>query len=496
MPERAMPETPGDVLAKYAVTLRRWWLLAVAIVLVAGLVGLAVAAQRPKSYVATAKVLLGQQRQVDVLLGNTDYSPDPERELNTGLELITLEAIADGVRRSLRLSEPSAALVGRVAAAVDRNSSIVTISARDPDAARAAAIANAFAEGYRAYRAKSAQGALQDAIASAKVRMLKLHSHAQRVALRRELTRLQVAVPFQTGGVQVVHEATPASAVRRPRPVLSGLLGAFLGMLVAAVTIVVLARTDRRVTGDGQLEDLTGRPVVARIPRYGAKAADAFMTLALSLAHGRVGGVPADVVLFTSAGPEEGAPEVAIGVARALAAIGLPAIAIEADLRAPTFASRLGTPDSGGLAAILAGESDLDRELVDIGDHALALPAGATLEVPQALLAGERMAATVQQAYGLADVVLVVGAAGAVGDSVALAPLVDEVLLVARDGVTRSDELRRAVRALTDAGVPPDGVVATDKPARRGFSGLFAEWRASAQEGPATPGATSEVTVG
>jgi len=240
----------------------------VAIVLVAGLVGLAVAAQRPKSYVATAKVLLGQQHQVDVLLGNTDYSPDPERELNTSLELITREAIAARVRRSLRLSEPSAALVGRVAAAVDRNSSVVTISARDTDAARAAAIANAFARGYRAYRAKSAQGALEDAIASARLRMLNLQSHTQRVALRRELTRLEVEVPFQTGGVQVVHEATPASAVRRPRPLLSGLLGAFLGLLLAAVTIVVLGRTDRRVTGDGQLEDLTGCRTNRRRSKY------------------------------------------------------------------------------------------------------------------------------------------------------------------------------------------------------------------------------------
>jgi Mrp family chromosome partitioning ATPase len=96
--------------------------------------------------------------------------------------------------------------------------------------------------------------------------------------------------------------------------------------------------------------------------------------------------------------------------------------------------------------------------------------------------------------------VLLAGApVGVVGDSVALAALVDEVLLVAQVDVSRPAELRRAVRALTDAGIPPAGVVATVRPVRRAFAAVFAPRRrdrSPAREAAAAATATSEVTVG
>jgi capsular polysaccharide biosynthesis protein len=478
--------------AQYVAAMRRWWPLAVAIVAVAALMGLAVAAQQTKSYTATAKVLLGEQRQLASLLGTSDYSPDPERDLNTSLQLITLEPIAVGVIGRLDLDESAAALAGRVTTAVDRNSNIVTIAVRDADAERAAAIANAFAEGYRDYRADAARTALRGAIASAEAKLPTLRSSAAREALQHEVTRLEVAEPLQTGDVQVVHEATAAAAVRSPRPAVSGLLGGFLGLVIAAIAIVVLARTDRRVSGDGDLEDLTGRPVLARIPRSPRAAADAFASLALALARTRPRGAPGAVVLITSAGPDEGTPDVALGLTRALGAIGRRAVAIEADLRHPAFGQRLGLDPWGGLAAILAEDATIDGELVAIGKDAAVVPAGAASDLPQALLAGDAMAAVVEEARERAEVVVLAAVAG---DAVALAAVVDEVLLVARDDVTRPDALRRAMRVLSDAGAPPAGVVATARPTRwwRGPGAAWQHRGAATQSGSAT---TAEVTVG
>jgi tyrosine-protein kinase len=479
--------------AQYLAAVRRWWPLAVAIVAVAALMGLAVAAQRTTSYTATAKVLLGEQRQLESLLGTSGYTPDPERDLNTSLQLITLEPIAKGVVDRLELAESPAALAGRVSTAVDRNSNIVTIAVRDGDAERAAAIANAFADGYREYRAGAARSALREAIASAEARLPDLRSSAARDALRRELTRLEVAEPLQTGDVQVVSDATAASAIRRPRPAVSGIIGGILGLVIAAVTIVVLARTDRRVSGDGDLEELTGRPVLARIPRSPRAAADAFASLAVALTRNRTHsrGDEAVVVLITSAEAGEGTPDVALGLTRALGAIGRRALAIEADLRDPEFALRLSLWPEGGLSAILAGDATVDGELVTIGKGAAVVPAGAVSDLPQALLAGDGMAAAVAEARTRAEVVVLAAVAG---DALALAALVDEVLLVARDDVTRPDALRRAVRTLSDAGVPPVGVVATARPARRwlGRSGAWQQRGTAATSGSAT---TAEVTV-
>jgi len=507
MHEQGPPHTPAESLGMYAAALRRWWPLAIALVAVAGLTGLAVAKQLPKSYDATSKVLLDRQRQVDALLGTSDFSPDPERELNTDVELITLEPIAADVRRSLALPESAAELAERVTTAVDRNSSIVSITVRDSRPARAAHIANAFATAYREYRARSARMSVGDAIASALARMRRLPLGPQRTALRAELRRLRVAEAFQTGGVQIVDRASPSSASSRPRPLANALVGGFLGAVIAALAIVVLARTDRRVRSERDLEALTGRPVIARVPGQGSGAREALVTLAMSLSRPRTGQAPPGLVLLTSPGPREGTAEVALGLARALGTVGRSAIAIEADLREPSFARRLGLGTPGGLAGILRGEDDLDHQLAVLDDGAAALAAGAPCRLPQPLLAGERMAAIVEEACGRADVVLLAGApVGVVGDALALAGLVDTVVLVARIGETRVDELDCAMRALTDVDAVPIGTVITRQP-RGGRLGAVrwtmeprragtAPGAGVAQPGGAAASTTSEVTVG
>jgi capsular polysaccharide biosynthesis protein len=471
MLEQPPSRTPVEGMHLYAVTLRRRWRMALAIVALAAVAGFLVASLSTKSHDATAKVLVDQQRQVDALLGTSDFSPDPERELNTGIELITLEPIADGVRRSLGLPESASTLVSKVSTKVDRNSNIVSITVSDASAARAARLANAFAAGYRDYRARSARATVDDAIASAEARLRRLAPGPERTALATELRRLQVAGAFQTGGVQVVHPATAATATTRPRPLLSALIGAVLGLLVAAVAVVVLARTDKTVRSARELEEATGQPVLARVPAGAAGARDALVTLAMSLPRARGRLAPPAVVLLTSPGPHEGTSGVALGLARSLDAIGELAIAIETDLRDPAFAVALGVDEPEGLVGFLRGSAKLDRELVSLGG-ACALPAGPAQEFPQPLLAGERMATLVEELRNDTDVVVLAGApVGVVGDALALVGLADLVVLVACLDVTRVDELQRAVSALQAAGSPPVGVVATTRP-RRG------RWRA------------------
>lgn len=489
------PATPAERLGLYTAALRRWWPLALALVVLAACTGYVVAHQLPKTYEATARVLLDREREVDSLLGKSEYSADPERDINTGVELITLEPVAAGVRRSLGLHEPVSTLTARVTTAVDRSSSVVSISATDGSAARAARIANAFAAGYRDYRTRSARAAVDDAVEVAQARLLRLPAGQERDELATELRRLQVAGAFQTGGVQVVHDATAASATSKPRPAVSAVIGGFLGAIVAALALVLLARTDQRIRGDGELEDRSGRPVLARVPASSRGAEDALATLAVSLWHPRRGEPPPALVLLTSPGPGEGTPEVALGLARALGAMGHSAIAIEADLRTPSFSRRLGLGRPAGLAGVLGGEAELERELVPLGDGAAVLPAGRPAALPQPLLAGDAMERVVEALCGRADVVLLAGAPlGVVGDALALTALADATLLVARVGGTRVDELEEAMRALTRAGVPPLGIVAT----RRAPGGwlIAARRRLTARRAESTVTQPSEVTVG
>jgi Mrp family chromosome partitioning ATPase len=475
---QAASPTPAERMSMYYAALRRHWRLAASIVGVAVVVGVVVAALSPRSHEATAKVLVGQRTQVDSLLGAADYTPDPERDINTSVELITLEPVAESVRRMLRLDLPAPALVGKVSTAVDRNSNVVSITARDPSPERAAEIANAFAAAYRDFRARSARASIEDAIASAEERAAGLAPGPELRALERELRRLQAAAAFQTGGVQIVRRATPASAVASGRVLTSAVVAGLLGMIVAAVAIVVLARTDKRVRGEDDLEALLGAPVLATLPTprpsNAAEARDALATLGLSLVlrlrsrevkAGRRNGRLQRVLLLTSPGAGEGTSEVALGLARALADMGRRVIAIEADLRDPSFARQLGLNPTAGLTDVVVEARNLGEELVEVAPasgRVFVLPAGQRSVLPQPLLAGEGMAALVASARRRAEFVVIAGApAGSCGDSLALAPLADAVVVVARRDVTDRENAVRVVEAFRELDRPPLGVVVT-----------------------------------
>jgi polysaccharide biosynthesis transport protein len=445
--------TVGSDLGRYLATLRRRWVLAVAIVAVAAAAGYVVARLSPTSYAATSKVLLDQDRHVDELLGTTGYAPDPERELNTGVLLITLEPIAADVRRSLGLDEPAAALAARVSTATDRNSTIVAITASDADPERAARIANAFAAGYRRYRRETVRDSVDEALASARARKSTLADASERRELDGQVRRLQAIAAFDTGGVEIVHRATVAAATVAPRPLVSAFVAGFLGLVLAGVAIVVLTRTDTRVRDERDVELAAGRPVTALL-RDPDGAHEALLPVVASLRR--------PVVLLT---PHEGAADVMLGLARAIALTGRSAIAIDAESEGPSL-DRL----DDGLVPIAGADADG-------GGSAWALVAGS--------IALPRMAAIVEGARERADVVLLAGPPAAV----ALPGLDLEVLVVAQLDVTRADDLQRAMRALTAAGAAPVGLVATTAPPRGPLRAALARrtesiWRPAASEVP------------
>ena len=353
----------GPDLGRYVATLRRSWPLVLAIVAVTATLAYAVAALSATSYSATAKVLLDQNRQVDALLGTDGYSPDPERELNTAVLLITQQPIAERVRDSLGAREPAGALAAHVSAAADSSSSIVAITATDPDPVRAARIANGFAAAYRGYRFETATRAVGDALASARAQRSSLTDDGAQRELDGEIRRLQALAAFRSSGVQLVQRASPGDVARRPRPALAGFVGGFLGLVVAAVAIVVLTRTDRRVREERDVELAAGRPVVSPT------------ALALS--------VRGPVVLLLG----EGASEAAHGVARALASGDRSGIVIEAGDDPSPLSLRVETARAEAELVLLAGDglelAALAAAVRDLG--AAGLPPTAVVAVPRRL---------------------------------------------------------------------------------------------------------------
>jgi Mrp family chromosome partitioning ATPase len=436
-------------------------LLAVVLAVGAGIILHDRAASR---YDASAKVLLGQGDDVRAVLATAaPGTVDLQREANTNLALIRLQSTAVRVRDRLGLRMSPRALLDEVSSGVDNGSNLISITASDRDPARAAAIANAFAGEYQAFRRRVARANVEAALASARARYRALGPAGRASPLGRELAasipRLEVAAAVQTGDVEVVQRATPPSAPTGwSRGVVAG-VAALLGLFVAGVALAVMERLDDRVRDAAHAEMLLGAPVLAELSasrrdsradgsdalREGSARAAARLRSLL-----RERGEPTALMITTPAA-QNVVSKVTAHLAAALAALGARVTALDAS--SGHSRSREHEPSVSALRS---------SEWEAAGDRASAT---ALLAAPRA--AGDRtlldealMDALIREAKGEADVVLLDAPPLLRGaDSLTLAGLADGALLVIEKGRTSAGDARKALGLMHEIGLPLVGLL-------------------------------------
>src|SRR4051794_14444217 len=271
------PDTPQLTDSFYAIR-ERWKLVLLVVVVAAGL-ALVSSLSADKQYDATAQLLMRAQEPADALLDPTGAQrpTDPERDLNTAVELIKVGPIARTVIRQLSLRVTPDRLLDQVETQVSGTSDIVGIRVRDRDPVRAAKIANAFGEAYVQFRLSSARESDSRAADLAQQQLLALSPADRRseqgLELQARRRQLQIAAALRTGGVELVRRASVPEHASRPRPKLNTALGALLGLVVGVGLALILALVDRRFKDERQAEDLFGLPVLAAIPRPARRAA-------------------------------------------------------------------------------------------------------------------------------------------------------------------------------------------------------------------------------
>jgi polysaccharide biosynthesis transport protein len=164
------------------------------------------------------------------------------------------------------------------------------------------------------------------------------------------------------------------------------------------------------------------------------------------------GGAASYVLLITSSTQQEGKSTIAANLAVQLAQQGKRVLLIDTDLRSKTRRI-FDQPTSVNCLSIVL-QHDLD--LPSIFSHAIpevpglsVIPAGPLPTHPSELLGSNRMRQLLSHFREVFDFILLDGAALLpVTDSLVVASLADEVLLVARSGVTESSDLGRSYRLL------------------------------------------------
>ncbi len=480
---------------------RRWLILATAAVIVA-FATLRSAAQDDQ-YEAASKVLVGQTDPVNGLFPGAGADKDPDRVARTNLQLIESETVAERVSQSLTsTTDPPSApeLLDMVDANIEDDSDVISINVRDEDPELAAEIADVWATQFARVRDRASRRNLENAIERAETELESLPpedtSSPRGRTIERRLSDLEIAAALQGSVVELVDRADVPDDPVEPNPGTTFLLSIPIGLLAGLLLALLVSYIDRRLKREEQVEAVTQLPVVASIPRRSERLvrrragggvwadpveAEAYGRLATNLRFFNFDR-QVKTVLVTSAVPEEGKTTVALRLAAALAGAGQGVLAIEADLRRPTFTDYFSIQFPHGLSGVLIGATPFEDVVTRVhtsyalaapteeGDEAWTtapfievVPAGVIPPNPNELLAGNALPQVLHEAKAHADIVLVDSAPLVpVGDAIPIANAVDGVLLVVKLGVSQRDEVRRALKLLGTLRSKVIGVVITN----------------------------------
>lgn len=301
-----------------------------------------------------------------------------------------------------------------------------------------------------------------------------LQAEGQRVvtlwaSLYEKYMTLRIAESLEQRGLEIIQPALPG-AKTGPRTKHNATLAIFLGLILGVGLAFLVEYLDDTLHTREDFEKYFGTTIVGEIPFIPAEelpkhhiiyfekprhpAVEGYRTLRTNLQFLNLGSGN-KVIMFTSAGPEEGKSTVMVNLGAALSEMGKRVLLIEADLRKPVLDKYFGIKSGDGLTGVLIGNLSLTEAVYKTPYHNLAiLPAGVRPPNPGELVASEAMKEVMKTARSIADYILIDSPPIlAASDAIALASMVEGVILVARyttvdrDSARRTSELLQKVHA-------------------------------------------------
>jgi capsular exopolysaccharide synthesis family protein len=472
------PDQPVEA-GRYLDALRRSKLLFALIVLPLAAAVLVVSLLLPRTYQATAKIVL-----------ESASDPLQTRDVNsTERRLATIDALLttrETRRRAARRipGETAATLDGKVASSVNPTADIISIVATDDTAKGAARIANAVATTFLAQQHRGEQRRLDRARAALRRALGQLEGKTglpvatERTAIRERLTELNVSAAGSGSELSLAEAAQPPSAAFSPRPIRNTVFALFAALFIAALAVLARAQLKPRVSGSRELSRLLELPVLAEVPyvrrpmghrpqTLSSAEYEAYQTLQASLRR-RLPATRQRTVLVTSALHGEGKTEVTAALGLVLSQAMHRTWLVSADMRWPKLHELFDVDQTPGLSEVLVGarnggSSDIFQlSAARTGSGLLhVLASGRTPPDPAQLLASDALDGFFEEIkeseydYVLLDGPPLLGLV----DSQVLAQRVDGVLIVCRPD-RHTPETALALRELLERlEVEPLGVV-------------------------------------
>ncbi len=455
-------------LAEYGRIVRDQWWIVLSVTLVAVAVALVLTWRQDTRYAATAQLDFAGESQSLGIVGAPTFPSRTSKELaEFGAQTILQVSSLHRVRKALATDMSAGDLRGDLTATVDPQSNLVSVTAQAGDPNFAAALANALAR----QAAQSAARALREQYRGAALDLRRREitlgqgqkDTAQSALYNQQITRLQ-ALANIAQPVSIAKLAQPSDDPVSPKPVRNGVLGAIVGLLLGLLAAFVRDSFDKRLRNLHDVHGVLDLPILGHLRDEAMGGAgslpgavklapidlETFSILRANLRH-LDGDRPRQTIAVTSAAPGEGKSTIAASLALSSALAGQRTLLVEADLRRPSLAERLGLPPDGpGLADYLAGRAAPGEVVRSLSSPEPSLPlavvlAGSPSSRPVELLGSPRFADFVTQVRAAYEVIVFdTSPLLTVADTLELLPHVDATVVCVRAGQTRDDEARAA----------------------------------------------------
>jgi capsular exopolysaccharide synthesis family protein len=480
---------------------RRKVVIALTVAVVVGL-ALAYSFVAKPTYAAKATVLVPQQQAASAL--NIQNSQLPAADvLQRTLADEQQFAKGDAVKQDATKTLGYAAKASVGSSSTD---DVLTFSASRGDRAAAAAIANAYANGYITARRANQVDQYTQQVTALETSIAKLEAQAntlaptnpQRAALQQSITTLTQTVEQTQAASQLVDQVGPTvvnaavvpTSPASPKPTRNALLGLLVGLVLGVGLAFLFERLDDGINSREAAERASeGRPVIALIPMVDSwkakgshhvaiiedstsSVAEAYRTLRTSVQFLSID-EPKRVIGVTSSIPSEGKTTAVANLAVSFARAGQQVIVVSCDLRRPRIHEFFGMDNHVGLTSVLVGDVALADAVQDVPTEALLriLPSGPVPPNPAEILSLDRVREVVEALSQNADVVLLdCPPVLPVTDALLLSRLVDGMLVLASTKSTSIRDLHRTFELLQQVQAPVLGTILNRVPVDGGYA--------------------------
>jgi capsular exopolysaccharide synthesis family protein len=285
---------------------------------------------------------------------------------------------------------------------------------------------------------------------------------------------------MRTGNIRIIDRAEVPKTAVRPKKMFNILLALLLGLVAGTGLAFFFEYLDNTIKLPEDIQKYLREPYLGPVPAMTldgnpqgsekpelvtlhspkSTASEAYRGIRTSLLFSSAD-KPPQVVLVSSAAPQEGKTSTALNLAITMAQTGGKVILLDCDMRKPSLHKVFGLPRDKGMSSILVGNCEVKDALLNTPVPNLdIIPCGPIPPNPSEILGSPRMARLLEllrKSYS--RVIIDTPPVTAVTDAAVIGRLVDGAVVVVRAGATPREIVRNGLIQLKAVNSPILGVV-------------------------------------